>query len=97
MTGYEAVGFTKFRRCGCCELVEEGRYSTVQYSNSHKYIHDEEQRDKMQRGSLDEPSQKRPRAPTTGSRDPFILIYSIIWPLFPQLTLSLLREGQLPH
>jgi hypothetical protein len=51
----------------------------------------------MQRGSLDEPSQKRPRAPTTGSRDPFIPIYSIIWPQFQRLTLSLLGEDQLPH
>jgi hypothetical protein len=41
MTGYEVVGFTKFRRCGC-ERVEEGKYSTVQYSNSQEYIHDEE-------------------------------------------------------
>jgi hypothetical protein len=75
--------------------VEEGRYSTViamSISMMRRF-----QRDKMQRGSLDEPSQKRPRAPTTGSRDPFIPIYSIIWPRSPQLTLSLLREDQLPY
>jgi hypothetical protein len=55
------------------------------------------QRDKMQRGSLDEPSQKRPRAPTTGSRDPFIPIYSNYLALIPAASTSLLWEGRLPH
>jgi hypothetical protein len=40
MTGYEVVGLTKLRRCGC-ERVEERKYK-YSYSNSQEYIHDEE-------------------------------------------------------